>query len=148
MIKEKIKFMEKYTVRIYNNNTQKKIDELAKKLQNQFSSKNDLITYLIAKGIEKTNSELGLSQEKSLTDLSVNYGDLKSDFKSFKQEVGKHIFATNEQVKALQKVNSALYNMMVSYFFEEPIREDALEAGLYDNLPPRIIAEIKDRPIG
>jgi len=140
--------MEKYTVRIYNNNTQKKIDELAKKLQNQFSSKNDLITYLIAKGIEKTNSELGLSQEKSLTDLSVNYGDLKSDFKSFKQEVGKHIFATNEQVKALQKVNSALYNLMLGYFFEEPINEEALESGLYDNLPDRIFAEVKDKPIG
>ena len=145
--KGEIKYMEKYTVRIYNNNTQKKIDELAKKFQNQFTSKNDLITYLIAKGVEKTNSELGLSQEKSLTDLSMNYGELNSNFKSFKQEIGKHLFETNEQIKALQKVNSALYNLMLGYFFEEPINEKALESGLYDNLPDRIFAEVKDKPI-
>ena len=37
---------------------------------------------------------------------------------------------------------------MLGYFFEEPINEEALESGLYDNLPDRIFAEVKDKPIG
>ncbi|MBR3885699.1 MAG: hypothetical protein IKJ33_04490 [Clostridia bacterium] len=130
---------EQFTIRIYDSNLTKKIDNLYNHLEGLYSTKNPFIVECIKKGLEVVEREqVGV---RNITSLNELYDEIHQTFVrlnsliKMSEENAKEIMAN---LSINQKLLSSNYNMLMGLSEDIPKEPSVVETGHYDELPDRL----------
>lgn len=130
---------EQYTVRIYDTKLVKRINDLYKKYDDFFTTKNQFLVACLTKGVETLERDLdGAKKIQNLDELYEeihNTAERLNDLIKQSEDNAKEMVANNI---VNQKLLSCNYNMLLGISDNAPRKKDFVETGMYDDLPERL----------
>ena len=132
------------TIRIYQSKQKEGLEEAFEKSKDYFKSKNDFLAECLERG--KRAIERDLFGVRNVQDLEELYDEIGRTTKTLNQLIKISERNAKENLAHLsvnQKLLSSNYNMMMCLGEKNPIDRENVESGSFDELPPRLIYELK-----
>lgn len=137
--------LEQYTVRIYDTSLSNKIDEIFKKCQSLYSTKNPFIADCILRGVEAIEKDL--FGEKKIQNFKELFDEIRLTIEKL-EKLTKLCERNTKDILANLEINQKLlscnYNLLMGISDDNPKKKDFVEAGLFDDLPERLVNYLED----
>ena len=130
---------EQYTVRIYDRNLVKKVEDTFKNCKDVYPTKNPFIVDCISRGAEAIEKDLlGAKKIESLQDLFDEIHLTVEKLNQLLKLCEKNARQILANLTVNQKLLSCNYNMLLGISQDVPKKKEFVENGVYDDLPARL----------
>lgn len=133
------KMLEQYTLRIYDSKLVNRLEKCFKECKDIYPTKNPFLVDCISRGMEAI--ERDLLGNKNLKNFDELYTEIKTTVDKLNlliklsEKNSKEMMAN---ITVSQRLLSSNYNMLLGLSSNAPKKSDIVEAGMYDDLPPRM----------
>lgn len=135
------------TVRIRNMDLLRKINGILKAEPFLYANKNELLVELLTIGVNEkyktmpTDKNVGAAKkpvyEMETKKLLHEIKELLEDMHEYNK---KHIEGLLAHLKMSERLESAIYNLILSVVTDKPVTSSQIELGYFDEVPPRFVA--------
>lgn len=143
-------FETKLTVRLYDIKVVEKLNEIFKRNQNKYQTKNQLLVELLECGIKDKLKELPQPPFPNAGAVAVpipNDEDMTDEIlKQIKEIIGdmheynkQHVEGLLAHLKMSERLTSAVYNVLLAIATDEPVTPTQVNTGYFDDVPPRFV---------
>jgi hypothetical protein len=137
-------FEAKITLRLYDTEFINRLDMVYKGSGERYESKNHFLTELLKRGLsEKLKDDMAVSQPSANEESDGLIGQIKTmleDMHIFNKVQVDNLMA---HLKVSEKLSAAIYNILLSIAEDVPISTKQVEEGYYDDMPNRLVRELK-----
>ena len=130
--------VETFTIRIYNSQTKKDIEESYKRCKDYYPSKNAFLMDCMVRGV--FNFERVIFGIKNVKDIDELYAEIMKTTENLNSLIKLSERNAKENLAHLtvnQKLLSNNFNMLIGLSENKPKKIDTIESGFFDNLPAR-----------
>ena len=136
---------EQYTIRIYDSSIKNKLEKVYKEVKDIYATKNPFIVDCINRGLDSIMKDL--TSSKKVESISELYDEMHLTVEKLDNLIKMSEKNAKENVANLtvnQKLLSCNYNMLLGLSDNAPKKVDLVEAGMYDDLPERLLEMLED----
>ena len=136
---------EQYTIRIYDSKIKNKLEKVYKEVDDLFATKNPFIVDCINRGLDSMIKDLSAS--KKVESISELYDEIHLTVEKLDNLIKMSEKNAKENIANLtvnQRLLSCNYNMLLGLSDNAPKKADLVEAGMYDDLPDRLLEMLED----
>lgn len=136
---------EQYTIRIYDSKIVKKLEKVYSDVKDLYSTKNPFVVECINRGLDSIVKDLNAS--KKVESISELYDEMHLTVEKLDNLIKLSERNAKENIANLtvnQKLLSCNYNMLLGLSDNAPKKADLVEAGMYDDLPERLLDMLED----